>query len=143
MLQMSASVNANMSFDSMWADVRRLYRDRLDKRPWYASSLTEADVQRWTAQAGVPRAILYDEIAMRLARGFHASELDFTFCDAVINDLFARVIMPAHEPAPDLFWQVYLAFDAGEFYRSNKRHENPIEVYTRHLIAKIVDQANR
>ena len=80
---------------------------------------------------------------MRLARGFHASELDFTFCDAVINDLFGRVMTPAREPAPSLFWQVYLAFDAGEFYRPNKRDENPVEVYTRPLIAKIVDHANR
>ena len=67
MLQISAGMNANMSFDSVWADVKHIYRVRLDKRPWYATCLTEADVQRWSAQMGAPRAVLYDEIAMRLA----------------------------------------------------------------------------
>jgi hypothetical protein len=32
-----------------------------------------------------------------------------------------------------------LAFDEGEYYHNNNRDEDPIEVYTRPMIARIVD----
>ena len=126
------------AFDAVWADLTNLYRARLDKRPWYAAKLTEADVQRWSALMGAPREALYDQIAMRLARGFHTSEFDFTFCDAVINDVFG-VILLAHESRPALFWQVFLAFDAGECIPKHNRDVDPVQLYTRPLIAKIIE----
>jgi hypothetical protein len=82
--------------------------------------------------------MLYDQIAIRLAYGFHASEMTFAFCDAVVNDLHG-VIISADELRPELFWAVYLAFDEGEYYHGNNRDEDPVEVYTRPMIARIVD----
>ena len=80
---------------------------------------------------------MYDLIAVYLARGFHDSELSFEFCDAVVNDIH-RVITFADESRPALFWDVYLAFDEGEYYHNDKRDEDPVEVYTRPMIARIV-----
>ena len=73
-----------------------------------------------------------------LARGFHNSELSFEFCDAVVNDIHG-VITSANEIRPTLFWDVYLAFDEGEYYHNDKRDEDPSEAYTRPMIARILD----
>jgi len=120
------------------AELKTLYKDQLGYPHPRVPGLTEADVQRWSGLLGEPRAMLYDQIAMHLAHGFHASKMTFAFCDAVINDLHS-VITLADENRPELFWAVFLAFDAGESYHENNRDEDPVEVYTRSLIAQIID----
>jgi hypothetical protein len=66
--------------------------------------------------------------------------LTFAFCDAVVNDLHG-VITFANELRPGLFWEVFLAFDEGEYYHGNNRDEDPAEIYTRPLIAHIINAA--
>lgn len=76
-----------------------------------------------------------------LASGFHNSELTFDFCADIVNDL-CGIVMDAryNDRPPDLFWQVYLAFDEGEFFHDAYPHlEDPIEAFTRPLIARIID----
>ena len=102
------------------------YRD-LDRH------LTEADVLRWSAAMGLSRRQLFDEIAKCLALGFYSSEFSFQFCDAVVNDLFGPVTNTAG-PKPELFWDVYSAFDEGEYYHGNNPDEDPVETYTRPMI---------
>lgn len=90
----------------------------------------------------MPRTQVFNEIAKCLAFGFYSSNLSFEFCDAVVNDLFG-VITSSEEAIPQLFWKVYLAFDEGEYYRENKRDQNPVEIYTRPMIAQIVEAEDR
>jgi hypothetical protein len=127
-----------MSFDDVLADVKNIYQVTSDRRPFFASCLTEADVQRWSASMGISRAALYDQIAIYLARGFYDLELTFTFCDAIVTDIHG-VITGANEERPDLFWSVFLVFDEGEYYHKNNRDEDPVEVYTRPQIAQIIE----
>jgi hypothetical protein len=101
--------------------------------------LTESDVQRWSIAMREARSDLYNQIAARLAFGFHDAEFSFSFCDAVVNDIHA-VITLSDEDRPDLFWRVFLAFDAGEFYHDGNRDQDPVDTYTRPEIARIVDQ---
>jgi hypothetical protein len=61
----------------------------------------------------------------------------FGFCDQVVNDLHA-VISVQNEDRPKLFWDVFLAFDAGEFFPNDDRSIDPVEAFTRPQIAKIV-----
>ena len=75
---------------------------------------------------------------MFLVVGFNASKLSFAFCDAVVNDLFGPYTDTA-KPKSELFWDVYLAFDEGEFYHGNNRDEDPVETYTRPMIARILE----
>jgi hypothetical protein len=100
--------------------------------------VTEADVERWTAASGWSRSQLFDEIAVWLALGFNRSELPFEFCDAVMTDLSGPVTNTSG-PSLGLFWEVYSAFDEGEYYHDNNREEDPVEVYTRPMIARIVE----
>ena len=126
-----------MSFEIVLADLKRIYEVNADLRNPRATRLTGTDVQRWSTCMSVPRRALYDQIAMFLALGFHKSELTFNFCDSILIDIHT-VIINKNERRPALFWQVFLAFDAGEFYRDNKRDKDPSEEYTRPLIAQII-----
>ncbi len=39
---------------------------------------------------------------------------------------------------PALFWDVFNAFDEGEYYHDIDHKEDPVETYTRPLIAEII-----
>lgn len=102
--------------------------------------LTNDDVDRWRAAMAWSRFQLFNEIARCLALGFHTSELSFEFCDAVVNDLTGPVTN-TDGPKPELFWDVYSAFDEGEYYHGNNRNEDPVETYTRPMIKRIVEDS--
>jgi len=127
-----------MNFAEVALELRGLYNDQLSYPKCRVPGLAESDVQRWSSSLGVPRSALYDQIALHLARGFHASELTFEFCDFVMTDLFG-VITSAGEHQSDHFWEVFCAFDEGEYYHDNNRDEDPVEKFTRPMIARIVD----
>jgi hypothetical protein len=128
-----------MSFDVVVADLRSIDHQAHAGKPYSERAhLSDGDIERWSALIEEPRAVLYDRIAIYLARGFHRSELTFEFCDAVLNDIHG-IITSGDEGRPDLFWAVYLAFDEGEYYHENKKDEDPVEVYTRPQIARIVE----
>jgi hypothetical protein len=124
-----------MDVTGIITELKTLYKDWPRNR--HRVPALEADVQRWSKSFGVSRSDLFDQMALYLARGFYSSELTFAFCDVVINDLHG-VISIAKEERPDLFWEVFLAFDSGEFYPNNDRSKDPVEVYTRPMIARII-----
>ena len=99
--------------------------------------IEEPDVELWAARYGGDHRLLYDALARYLAVAFHQGKLPFAFCDAVINDLHT-VITIANDVRPDLFWRVFLAFDAGEYHRSADRSDDPIAEFTEPAIADIV-----
>ena len=131
-----------MGFAKVTSALTELYKDKLGYPHPPVPGLRETDVQRWSTSLGVSRSTLYDQIALHLARGFHASELTFAFCDAVVNDLHG-VITSANEDRPDLFWEVFLAFDEGEYHHHSNRDEDPVEVYTRPMIGRIISRVPR
>ena len=100
--------------------------------------LTEEDVERWSNACGWSRPQLFDEIAKCLALGYNPSVLSFDFCDMVVNDL-AGPVTNTSGPGPQIFWDVYAAFDEGEYYHGNNRDEDPVEIYTRPMIARVVE----
>src|SRR5579872_1492722 len=99
-----------MSFDAVLSDLRIIYKVQPGELHCDRNHLTEDDIGNWCALVGQPRAVLFDQIAIWLARGFHNSELAFEFCDAVVNDILG-IITSGPDPAPKLFWKIYLAFD--------------------------------
>lgn len=118
-------------------ELKPIYKDGVE----YSSldrHLTEADVERWSNACGWSRSQLFDEIAKGLALGYNASELSFDFCDMVVNDLTGPVTNTSG-PKPQIFWEVYSAFDEGEYYHGSNRDEDPVAVYTRPMIARIVE----
>ena len=101
--------------------------------------LTVDDVERWSGKTGLLTPVLYDALALKLAVGFNSELLDFGFCDQVINELHAVITRRDDERSP-LFWSVFLAFDAGEYYHDGNRSIDPVEAYTRPQIAQIIQR---
>jgi hypothetical protein len=101
--------------------------------------LTESDVEEWRGWVGLPNSGLYDALAFRLALGFNSNTLDFGFSDQVVNELHG-IITFRNEDRPELFWSIFLAFDAGEYYHDGNRSIDPVEAYTRPQIAQIVQR---
>lgn len=111
--------------------------------------LTDDDVEKWIFRTGIAVEVLFDGIAMYLARGFHTGLLPFQFCDAIINALEVFTLRadssyaahvkngPVQRPSP-LLWDIYLAFDAGE-YRRPGDDRNPVVAFTRPAVAEIVE----
>jgi hypothetical protein len=128
-----------MRVDDIISELRALYKDGVHYRD-VEHHLDEADVERWMIIFGCSRSQLFDGIAMRLASGFHRFELSFEFCDAVVNDLSGPVSNTSG-PTPSVFWQVYWAFDEGEYYHGNDRDKDPAEIYTRPMIARVLETA--
>ena len=126
-------VNASDIID----EIKTFHQDGIAYRS-LARHLTDADVERWSKECGWSRSQLFDEIAKRLALGYSASELSFDFCDMVVTDLFSPVTNTSGLK-PQIFWEVYSAFDEGEYHHGNNRDEDPVEAYTRPMIARIVE----
>ena len=125
-----------MTIDQLLADLHARYPDGATWRE--RLRLTHLDVLKWTASADIARQDLYNELALELARGFNASELSFEFCDSVVNEIHSVIILK-DEQRPHFFWEIYLAFDSGEYYHDGNRDEHPAEVYTRPQIGRILD----
>jgi hypothetical protein len=125
-----------MTIDELLAELHVRYPDGATWRE--RAILTNFDILKWTASAGMPKQDLYDQLAIELARGFHSSELSFEFCDAVINEIHSVIIFK-NEQCPHFFWEIYLAFDSGEYYHEGYRGEHPAEAYTRPQIERILD----
>ena len=122
-------------------ELKTFYKDDVEYRS-QDRHLSEADVERWRDVCGWSRTQLFDEIAICLALGYNTSDLSFGFCDMVVNDLSSPVTNTSG-PKPQIFWDVYSAFDEGEYYHGNNRGEDPVEVYTRPMIARIVEVLGR
>ena len=83
-----------------------------------------------------------NEFAVYLAKGFHAGRLTYEFCDEAINYLFQFFTTPSvfsPEKLPEPAFEINLAFDEGEYYRSSDPSDiNLVEKYTRPHIIEIL-----
>ena len=95
-------------------------------------------IDDWAWRCGIAPSVFLDEIALRLARAFDAREFSFELCDAVVNDLFGVCFHDRLAEFPRKFWEVYEAFDAGEFHREADESDDPVNEHTRPMIEEIL-----
>jgi hypothetical protein len=114
-------------------------RSRFDADP-EGFRVTKEDIEEWRSQTNLPLDDLCDEIAWLLAVGFNSGQLPFLFCDEVINHMHGIMVQVYLPEVPRLhlgiFWEVYLAFDSGEFHAH--LNDDPVEDYTKPFIRKIL-----
>jgi len=123
--------------DSDLAELSSSYNKETGRINFDRSSL-----ERWRASTGQTKEALVDDVMIYIARGFHEGRLSFEFCDAVANHIFGHTIstLTLYCKLSALGWDVFHAFDEGEFYHDGKRDEEPVEVYTRPKIARIIEK---
>ena len=129
----------------------------IERRIGEAFSLTSEDPRAWAdmtddslfdlaAELRISPALLYDLIAVWLATGFYEGKLGFTFCDQVVNRMFSAATGAAVAREwqwPDLWWDVYLAFDEGEYHHDGDKSDDPVAEHTAPMIAEIVGRLQR
>jgi len=98
--------------------------------------------EEWMRGTGLSGREICEVVAAWLAYGFASGRLTFEFGDMIANDLNtfaqtdARTGQWFHTP---FSWEVYLAFDAGEF--SLTPGFDPVEGKTRPMINDIIQRA--
>lgn len=95
-------------------------------------------IDDWAWRCGISIHGLLDEFAVRLARKFDLGEFTFELCDAVANDLYGICLNKRLFEFPPLFWEVFGAFDAGEFHRKSDRSDDPVGEHTIPMIKEIL-----
>lgn len=104
------------------------------------------DINKWADERGLSLPDFLDSIGVEIARRYQAGERSFEFCDSLVNDLHGvlidRVVSEDNVRWPETFFEVYDAFDAGEFHRLANRSDDPTMDFTNPLIAAFVAQLN-
>ena len=114
-----------------------------DFSEWQALARSRAEEIR--QRSGLTFNDLLDAVALRVAREYAAGRMSFTEGDLVANGLWQLFLFrePPPESIPDVMWNVYLAFDAGEFLDPGEPPgTDPEEKYTRPQIEAVVAQAD-
>jgi len=122
----------------------RLTAEHPEERRWMTREEKRAELESWCAQTGLSTTDLLNGFAKILAIEFHEGRATYEFCDMVVNNLFEPIIEGVEQviegqSGTKLAWDVYLAFDAGEYYRAGETpgSTGPDE-RTARLIADIV-----
>lgn len=102
----------------------------------------EADVVQWAKEQALTVSEFLDRFGLEIARKYDSGMLFYSFCDDIVNELWVMLLdwmdKPMAEPWPNTFYEVFDAFDAGEFHRLADRSDDPIADFTKPLIAEIV-----
>lgn len=99
--------------------------------------ITGADVERWSD--GSERHDFYDKVSLEIAQCFHYGSLSYEICDAIMNDLWWHAMydgegfMVSHQ-----FARIFEAFDAGEYFRTRLKADDPVKEFTKPMIAAIL-----
>jgi hypothetical protein len=127
--------------DAFIAGMRRRCEEQPDTR-W---SIAQDDIDQYTGGDITKEVAFYNQAAATLAKGFQAGTLSFEFCDIVANELYGTLIAgqsrEPQPPWPDIFYDVFLAFDEGEYqHRDDGADVDPVEAYTRPMIARLLGE---
>ena len=103
-------------------------------------SLTSADIDLLCERRGQTKRALFDELAYWLAVAFIEGRKDFYFCDGVAN-----MFLPfSNWELSDFAWDVYLAFDNGEFdHEGDPKGLDTVEKYTRPMLLAAIEGWNK
>jgi hypothetical protein len=86
---------------------------------------------------------LIEDLSLATALKYWNGEMSYTKGDFIMNHLLsywtASEFIDKNRMFSGIAWEVYLAFDAGEFYRHGEdRSINPSEKYTRPLVETLL-----
>jgi len=99
---------------------------------------------RCTGEGSVKQC--YDSVAVETARRFVAGDMPFDTADWVANQIYSAMLADGTEQGleeyqfPPLAFEVFEAFDAGEFRRSGETGD-PAETRTRPLLVELLARA--
>ncbi|HKX76991.1 MAG TPA: hypothetical protein VJM34_00520 [Novosphingobium sp.] len=117
--------------------------ERFRSDPKEVWSLSISDIRPYCAGDAKAEQAFFNKMGMELAQGYSSGRHSFDFCDGVANGLWVALLewqgKDPQPPWPDLFYDTYLAFDAGEYqHAGDDEAVDPIKAYTDPHIAWIL-----
>jgi hypothetical protein len=104
-------------------------------------NLSNDDVVRWAGR--LDNWDFYNSAALEVARKYHQGQLTYSFCDWLMNQLWRSVVeglTSDNGRVPEPFYEIFQAFDAGEYYRTKDKSDDPISDFTDPMIAELVSR---
>jgi len=86
---------------------------------------------------------LIEKLSLETALNYWNGRINYIDGDYIMNNIFAFWLTNENSAKdykfPEIAWECYLAFDSGEYYRTNDdRSSDPAEKYTRPLIRELL-----
>jgi hypothetical protein len=84
----------------------------------------------------------YNAAGIQIARKYKSGEISYTVADGMMNDLWGAAIEgictseARHLPSP--FDEIYYAFDAGEYYHTKDKSDDPVAEITDPLVTELL-----
>ncbi|MCJ9430508.1 hypothetical protein [Kordiimonas marina] len=114
-----------------WADDARKYSEFYDLLRSY---LEDSDT---------PDQTIFETLAKRVAIAYHDQKIGYEQGDSIMNYLWLECLSEmtkGHlEDIPPVLMEMYEAFDAGEFYRTDDQSDDPVKEHTDPAIARFVE----
>ena len=116
----------------------------LSTRPEIAGGarVSTEDIACWAGHLDKDVTEFLDRLGGEIAKSYECGDLSYEFCDLLVNDLFGllvqRQFLDPQGSWPHLFYEVYEAFDAGEFHRKADYSDDPVAEFTNPAVANIV-----
>lgn len=127
-----------MSLETIFSELRQRFRNEFEQSDARSPGLAMTEFRGWASSVNLSEDELSNEVALHLAKGFLAGELPFAYCDHIVNCIYPLALERDRLPEP--FWSVFLAFDAGEYFRDDDRSVDPADKYTRPQLIEILSQ---
>lgn len=81
----------------------------------------------------------YNSLGLEVARRYQGGALSYTRCDSIMNDLWSVLVGHLNgRMVPSPFYEIYEAFDAGEYHRRKDKRDSPETDFTRPMIEAIL-----
>ncbi len=81
----------------------------------------------------------YNSLGLEVARRYQGGALSYTRCGSIMNDLWSVLVGHLNSRmVPSPFYEIYEAFDAGEYHRKKDKRDSPETDFTRPMIEAIL-----
>ncbi|WP_166417544.1 hypothetical protein [Cochlodiniinecator piscidefendens] len=95
----------------------------------------ETTLEHWYGRAVDIEAL--HEIAITVAKNYHDQSINYDTADRIMNCLWP-IFLAKTTDLPPPFWDIFQAFDAGEFHRNADKSDDPVKEYTDPMITQII-----
>jgi hypothetical protein len=112
------------------------------------NSLELSELEAYANSAQLSLADCCDTIALHVAREFLNGRIEFSQGDGIMNSLFSLATSPDFfyqnaRVIPPILFDIYLAFDAGEFvHAGDSKDIDPQVKYTKPMILAVLERIN-
>ena len=125
--------------------ITKLYADfKSEGDEFYVSTDTWRQLSK---EVSLSLTATFDRFATHLADMYDKGVLNYEFCDSLVNMAWSDWLDPFNDEKgnawPNDFFEVYEAFDAGEYYRKDDKSDDPVADHTDPMIKDFLNRIKK